>query len=283
MSAPLGAFPGPVSDIDPIIVTSPSIRCGTTLVQRLLCSSGEAVIWGEVAGQELETAASYLTGRTLLLRSHAERLAEGRRRVFEEGVDEWLFDLTPDVETYLQALGRGLVTFLEACKAEARAISRRSWGLKYPGLSPVALRFAVTCLPRSRIVWIHRPLGPCLSSAKARGTVGSLAQAAEFAEGWARRAEEAIALSGVGNFLLLPYEVLVGRPEEALPRLAGFCGLAALPAAALDRRINAWDSSTGLEGAAEGGYIAPARLVPAEERIVEAAEAPLRERLGALS
>jgi hypothetical protein len=283
MSSPFGPFPGPVSDLDPIVVTSPSIRCGTTLVQRLLCSSGEAVIWGEVAGQELETAASYLAGRALLLRGHAERLAEGRRRVLEEAVDEWLVDLTPDVEAYLQALGRGLVTFLEACRDGALSAGRRAWGLKYPGFSPGGLRFTVTCLPRSKVVFIHRPLGPCLASAKARGTVVSMAQAQEFADGWARRAEGALDLAGARNLLFLSYANLAERPDDALRRLAAFCEIGPLQTAPLGRRLNAWDTSTGLEGAAEGSYVRPVALVEAEERIVETAEAPVRDRLGALS
>ena len=45
---------GVVSSLDPIIVTSPTIRSGTTLLQRLLCSSGNALVYGEECGKDLE-------------------------------------------------------------------------------------------------------------------------------------------------------------------------------------------------------------------------------------
>ena len=43
-----------ISDLDPLVITSPVIRSGTTLLQRLLCSSPSALIYGELCAQDLE-------------------------------------------------------------------------------------------------------------------------------------------------------------------------------------------------------------------------------------
>ena len=43
-----------VTDLDPMIITAPTIRSGTTLVQRLLCSSTRGLIFGEPIAQDLE-------------------------------------------------------------------------------------------------------------------------------------------------------------------------------------------------------------------------------------
>jgi hypothetical protein len=51
-------FPAPSNflslDLDPLIIGSPTPRCGTTLLQRLLCSSQHALIYGEKCAQDLE-------------------------------------------------------------------------------------------------------------------------------------------------------------------------------------------------------------------------------------
>ena len=65
----------------PVLVTSPAIRSGSTLLQRLLCSSPDAIVFGEEIGKDLDLQLQILASRQLVLinphglRTNLERLS----------------------------------------------------------------------------------------------------------------------------------------------------------------------------------------------------------------
>ena len=48
-----------MENIAPIIILAPTPRAGTTLIQRLICSSQNAIIYGDPVGQEIEFLTAY--------------------------------------------------------------------------------------------------------------------------------------------------------------------------------------------------------------------------------
>src|SRR5438874_2702793 len=95
------------TDLDPLIISSPTIRSGTTLVQRLLCSSSSCLIFGESVVLDLEMLLGVYAAKAMMYSSNRRRLADITRRVVEEGLDGWMPELMPDVDEYTAAIGRG--------------------------------------------------------------------------------------------------------------------------------------------------------------------------------
>ena len=92
-------------DLDPLIVTAPAIRSGTTLVQRLLCSSPNTLIYGEAVGGDLVFFLNLHATRALVVGADAPTQSRLLDEVLAGNVDNWVADLLPDPAGYVRALG----------------------------------------------------------------------------------------------------------------------------------------------------------------------------------
>src|SRR5215470_18796534 len=94
------------NDLDPLIISAPTVRSGTTLLQRLLCSATNALIFGENCAQDLEFFLGAYISKRLMYHHYRDRFTETLTRVNSGATDDWILDLMPDIDGYLQALGR---------------------------------------------------------------------------------------------------------------------------------------------------------------------------------
>src|SRR5512146_2319187 len=104
------------TDLDPVIITSPLQRSGTTLLQRLLCSAPNALIYGERPAQELEFFLSIhaiKVQENLFYRDINQRKLE---RVLSADVNDWILDVTPDSDGYLFALQKAAFSGVAYCR-----------------------------------------------------------------------------------------------------------------------------------------------------------------------
>ena len=107
----------------PILVLGSGQRTGSTLVQRLLTSHPEILIWGEHGGHLRD-----LIAMTDVLRRWDEGLAEPAREAFEEGSHQsWMANVLPGPEAVREAARAWLLTFFGAPAAER---GRPRWGFK---------------------------------------------------------------------------------------------------------------------------------------------------------
>jgi hypothetical protein len=107
----------------PILVLASGQRCGSTLVQRLLTSHPDILIWGEHGGHLREIMRASRT-----LRLWDEGLSAPARSAFEQsGHQGWIANLLPDPATVLDA-ARAYVRTLFAAPAAAQGRAR--WGFK---------------------------------------------------------------------------------------------------------------------------------------------------------
>src|SRR5882762_4089850 len=174
---PAGAFQ---TDFDPLIVCSPTIRSGTTLLQRLLCSARNALIYGERCGEEVEFFLKVYTSKALLYHGNRRHFAAGLDQVLRGEVNDWILDLMPDIDDFLEELGRSCFAWLAHFRDSAARAGRPVWGFKYPGWPPPTLRLVRQLLPRSRFLYVHRDILDCLKSARARDSVRSVPEVQAF-------------------------------------------------------------------------------------------------------
>src|SRR5512136_1426094 len=105
--SPLNFFPNAVvTDLDPLIVTSPTPRSGTTLLQRLLCSSPSTLIFGEKCAHDLELFLNIYTYKVQEYNFQREKYQQDLEKVLRGEVNDWILDLTPDIDGYLAAMQR---------------------------------------------------------------------------------------------------------------------------------------------------------------------------------
>ncbi len=149
----------------PVFVLSPTWRCGSTLLQRLLMSSGEIWMWGEVYARlsQIQRLSSVFTV------SHSkypfpDMYPDSIRDVAPE--DAWIANLSPDPEHLLRA-HRTFWDSLLGHPAEAKGYAR--WGFKEVHLSVDHAWYLRALYPDARIIFLLRnPYAAWLSYARYR-------------------------------------------------------------------------------------------------------------------
>ena len=121
-------------DTAPLLVLAAGQRCGSTLIQRLLCSHPRVLIWGEHAGQLRPVLAA---NQRLRLWTETNGMA-GRNELAANGYQGFLANLTPE----RSVIDDAFLTFINTLFAKpAREVGRPIWGFKEVcyGLSDVLL------------------------------------------------------------------------------------------------------------------------------------------------
>ena len=216
------------ASLDPLVITSPVIRSGTTLLQRLLCSSPEALVYGELCGQDLDFLLQLCMVKTQIYTAKKPFYADTLRQVLEGKVNSWIPDLMPEMDGYLAALSRGAFAGLANCRDFALSLGRKVWGFKYPGWAPHRIQLLRRMMPLSRFICIHRNLPDCVKSAKAQGEVQTEELLRAFCESWKTNLLFTLGQVNDPAFLVLKYEDGITEPEEMLRRIADFTGTSCL-------------------------------------------------------
>lgn len=257
-----------IQDLDPLIVTSPTVRCGTTLLQRLLCSARNTLIYGENCGYELEFFLNTYAAKAPLLRMHQGRLDAVLQSVLRGDVNDMIIDLMPDVEGQLRALEESCFKLFAYYREYACKVGRPIWGIKFPCLSIGTLNLLRAMVPRSRVIFIHRHLGDCLQSAKAWQGLSLEGEIRQFCTVWLQNMNFILGRSEDRVILRLEYQDLVTQPTQMIELLASFSGAESIDTQVLDKKINTWVHSDP-NNPSVSGYIQPIPLTEWEKRIVE--------------
>jgi len=140
-------------DATPVFVFSAGWRSGSTLMQRLVMSSGEIAVWGEPLGDaaivaRLGHSLSAITGSW-----PPESFFDSGQQL--EGLaDEWIANLTPQIHYLRSAHAALLREWLGSSAQTAFGIAR--WGLKEVRLTIDHARYLKWLFPDSRFIFVYR-------------------------------------------------------------------------------------------------------------------------------
>lgn len=259
-------------EMAPLFVVAPSARCGTTLVQRLLNSSRQIVVYGE--DHMMFNAMPPLVTGILAHRDGptAKDVAQQRRQFLAGDTNDWTGTLLPDPKDHAEFIIRQAVELFAFYESDARRLGFARWGVKYPLRSWRPAEVIGRLLPSARFLVLYRHVLDALASAKGRGWIQNEAAAREFAGRWS---DNLVGLIGWPNERkrALRYEDLTGGPE--LSELAAFAGVERIDPAVMGQRVNTFKASG--PGNDPSGYVAPAELSDAERALaLEISEPGLR-------
>jgi hypothetical protein len=253
----------------PVIVTAPTTRCGTTLVQRLLTASDNAFVYGEEIGSQFKSLASLFAQQINIYENQHETADAAFDQALAGGLHDWRPGLTPPSTVTLNAWVQTYYQLPVALAAFGQSIGRPIWGFKWPACPPDLLRTYMILMPRAKVVYVMRNLVDALKSAKARRFVETPEQAAGFCSEWAHNVRSLDALADDPRVLVVKYEALVEDRAGQASRLAAFTGAKTLRLSEFDVKVNTFEGSETL-GHSPTQYIAPHPLTDADLTAVHA-------------
>jgi hypothetical protein len=209
-----------MSDCKPIFVFSSSWRSGSTLLQRYITASGEALIWGETGGA-LNALKEALAGWEQITADSARRFnnctggkGEQTYRDFidkpkSEHAQQWIANLTPPYQDILDGIRS---TLLELYGKRAEELGYPRFGIKETRCDIATAHCLKTLFPDARFVFLVRDPLDVMLSIKRRNWMGRPSSHATlhfYAEHWATRSAQ---FRQAGFGMSLRYEDFIADP-----------------------------------------------------------------------
>jgi len=222
----------------PVFVFSAGWRSGSTLLQRILCSSGELVLWGEPLGDV--ALIPRLAGSLSVINDKWPR-----DRILNPGFDlsafseSWIATISPQI-SYLKSGHRALLDeWLARPAREVHNVQR--WGMKEVRLTIHHARYLRWLYPNARFVFIYRNLFDAYRSW--RGNTWGSVWPGYFSwspVAYARHWKYLLGgfLEGyqeLGGYLIRFEDLTAGRVN--LEELAAYVGISGIDPGVLDKRI----------------------------------------------
>ncbi|MBW2269957.1 MAG: sulfotransferase [Deltaproteobacteria bacterium] len=237
--------PDAIAPDHPIFVFGSGWRCGSTLVQRLLCSHPDVRVWGESRDlvEHLMHGWETVEGLQTLSSKNQENLER-------EGHQGWIAVLNPGFDHF----ERGMRELLRRYLAEpARAEGRPRWGFKEVRCDAAAARWLAHLFPEARFLFLVRHPQDCVASARGtthenRGLMPEVGGPEAFVAHWTRVTRSFRDAHDVAH-LTVVYEQLIEKPREAADDIACFLDLdpSGFDLGVFDNKVRGWKREPRLE------------------------------------
>ncbi len=99
--------------MNPIFISSPVRRSGTTLLQRLLCSAPNTLIFGESCVNDFSFFIGTINSRQLVFSQNKNWRNEQLTSVLNGQINNWIPDLMPEIDGYLDVFTKSSLSVIE--------------------------------------------------------------------------------------------------------------------------------------------------------------------------
>ena len=251
----------------PLLISSPVRRSGTTLLQRLLCSAPNTLIYGENCAHELSMLINIMMTRQMQFQYGLQERDEMLHQVLAGNTDEWIADLMPEMSGYTQQLHSAYLSVMNYYPEFAAQKQRPIWGMKMAEWAAQNLIQTLRHLPDSKLIYIIRPLEACARSSKTIGQIHSINDLHLFCNTWLQQLQTIITHAPAEQLLLIDYTAFLESPAKYIQELESFSGARGIQQEVLHRRINTY--TTDKEGDPSGqGYLSPSELSAQELELI---------------
>ncbi|MFT5167573.1 MAG: hypothetical protein ACI8P3_002811 [Saprospiraceae bacterium] len=255
------------SNIHPICIASPTRRSGTTLLQRLLSSASNALIYGETCANDFNMLCNLLSSKEMLLSQNKDWHKSQLQSVLQGEVNKWIPDLMPEIDGYLQAYKNMILSLADHYGSAAGKAGRPIWGMKMPEWYPVGLLLMQKLMPGTKILYLHRNLKDCVRSAKKIEMVIGPDEIQRFCQTWRQFTDYAKVNFTGDQVMHLAYEELINDPGKWIPAIEKFTGAIGIDRTVMRTKVNTYDNDQKLESEKDP-YLQPAVLSEEELAIV---------------
>ena len=253
--------------IPPICIASPTRRSGTTLLQRLLCSSSNSLIYGESCANDFHMLCNLFSTKEMLLSQNKDWHNSQFQSVLNGAVNKWIPDLMPDIDGYLQAYKNMIQSLADHFSNAASKAGRPVWGMKMPEWYPLGLALMQQLIPGTKILYLHRNLEDCVRSAKKIEMIQGLNELQQFCQTW-RQFTDYAKLNFKGDLVLhLAYEDLIDNPDHWISEIEKFTGAIGIDRSVMTVKINTYENDQKLESE-QHPYLQPAVLTEEELAVI---------------
>lgn len=209
----------------PIFIASPAQRCGTTLLQRLLSSAPNALIFGETVANDIHLFASLYQNKELMLNGPHNAWRDQQLKATLGGdVNDWIPDLMPDREEYLANFKETLTRYCSFYQAYVEKHGRQFWGCKMPAWPVLQLSFLLQQLPAAKVLYIERPVEECVVSARTINMCLDEQSTQQFRHFYAHNQTQARHQLPAERTLYVDYQALCDEPAKIIAELETFTG-----------------------------------------------------------
>ncbi|MGK2740808.1 sulfotransferase [Tepidicaulis sp. LMO-SS28] len=259
-------------NLSPIFISSPLGRSGTTLLQRLICSSDNGICYGESLAQDFLNYFEYFSKRLQGLEAREKQNAEYWEAILNGRTDFWMPGLELPGGAGKQALLNAALQVPLSAAQMSNELGRPIWAIKKPTVGLDSLIAPMRYLSSMNVIYIYRDPFDTLRSYKARGWLDNLEKVAEYARLWVINTAFIEVLGELDDHAkarlhVVRYEDFVADTEKGVDELCDFADLDGVSHEAADVKINSF-SPTHAERAIDRNYVEPEPLTDEEIGII---------------
>jgi len=220
----------------PVFVLAGGARTGSTLLQRMLISTGEIMIWGEHGGLLLDGLQRMVAGMAQWNEAEGTRHLE---RFTSDGWNRWIPNVNPPHEAFVEGARAALMRSLAVPAAE---LGYPRWGFKEIRYTGGAVELLKMLFPNAAIIVLVRNPEAVLRSIKSTAFYEKDYQSRPevFLSRWATVSLSLARTCLAGSSVRLwRFEDIVADPEAAIASLAAHVAIDAgrFDRAAIETRI----------------------------------------------
>ena len=233
---------------NPIIIMSSSPRAGSTMLQRLLCSSENTMIYGDPVGHEVEFFVNYAASKKLIHERTGFHNNTLRQGIIDGRDDEFIASMVPENALFLNALKDSAMHFLKACETDALHAGRILWGWKIAGINPFVLKTLIQWLPEAKFITLRRELFDVVRSAKAVGIIQCEQGLEHFCKTWSEgnQAFQTLFSQTDNRVLELNYSTLIHHQTATINQLEQFTGASGIKQKIFNKKLNQFNNDSVL-------------------------------------
>ena len=223
----------------PIFIFSAGWRSGSTLLQRLIVSSGEIMIWGEPHGNAAIIPRLGQSFAAILHEPYLESFYFNKSNDSSDLSNQWIANITPDI-SYLKYGQRDLLHKWLGASSEEK-FGKKRWGLKEVRLSIEHAKFLKWLFPEACFLFILRNPLDAYRSWKGN-TWPNLwpnyhsSSPAVFARHWRHLVKGYLNHYSEVNGMIIKFEDLISNKVE-ISKIAHHIGVSKLDKSVLEKKI----------------------------------------------
>jgi hypothetical protein len=260
---------------NPILVSSPAPRSGTTLVQRLITSSDNGICYGEFCGRRIVELCEFAHKELVAVQSNRERQEYEWNNILEGNHDYWMVGLDLPGEFPGNALIGAVQVYRQNYDAATRAIDKEIWAAKVPKVSFRDVVKTSDLINDLKCIYIYRNVYDVMKSQKTKGWFRSEADLVVACEEWLANTEVIAALKRAAfqnqptMLHVVQYEDLTENLQDNIEQIEAFTGLSGIKSEVADTKVNTWKPTSRENLEPRVSYEAPQGLARHECELID--------------